>query len=109
MSYYRLQGPGDPLSRDWRSAVQDGSGTEPGTSCCASIDALVDALARFDHPVGWVEIVEFEGALVGTGHDGEPIVSPTRELRRWEHQSWGGRADGIALADWTEIEPLAAE
>lgn len=113
-TFYRIQHAGYPLSVSWRSGIQDGSGTEDGTSAMSSLGALLSADRKggFDSPRGDVEIVKFTGRLLGMGADGEPVVEPEKEMARWVHSDWDGLhrdLDAEDFAEGVEEEALASQ
>jgi hypothetical protein len=93
-TYWRIQHMADPISAEWRSQIgldDENLGTEEGTSACTSLPKLKEwASGGHANWIGDLAIVEFEGDLVGRGTDGEVIVRPTREIRRFAIT--GGRA-----------------
>lgn len=114
--YYRLQGANDPLSRDWRSQWQDGQSEEIGTSCCQSEQELWAWATGAGHYEGGgghlecqlLDLVEFEGELLGRGSDGECVVRPTRELTRcrcWV-PLYGFLDNLVSLDDFLPVAPM---
>ena len=108
-SYWRIQHAEDPISADWRSQIghdDDDLGTEKGTSCCASF-AELQKWAKGGH-ADWLNadlvVVEFEGDLVGRGTDGEPVVRPTRELRRIPFRSTRERLTSKVVPEMTIMD-----
>lgn len=98
--FWRIQQADDPLSPEWRSQIgseDEDLGYEDGTSCCDSFQSL-QKWAQEGHAdwLGRVAIIVFEGTLVGRGMDGEPVVRPMRELRRWVFV--GGKGDQAVSA-----------
>lgn len=100
-TYWRIQHMADPISSEWRSKIghedDDDLGTEEGTSACTSLAKLKE-WARGGHAnwIGDLAIVEFEGDLIGRGTDGEVIVRPTREVRRFSIT--GGRTPSDVIS-----------
>lgn len=90
--YWRLDHAGWDLDPEHRSAIQDGSGTEEGTSAWGSLGRLLkeESSGLADYARGRVWVTAFTGNRVATGQDGEPVVIPERPIARWEHSDWNG-------------------
>jgi 8-oxo-dGTP pyrophosphatase MutT (NUDIX family) len=111
-TFWRVQHAADPISAGWRSQIghdEDGLGHEAGTSACYSLDHL-KRWARGGHAnwIGDMAAVEFEGDHVGTGADGEPVVRPTKELRRIPFKSTHERPTSLAIQDLDSFDGGAA-
>ena len=102
-TFWRVQHAGDHVSADHRSQIgseDDELGYESGTSSTFTLKRL-KKWARGGHAnyIGDLVIVEFEGNLIGHGTDGEPVVRPSREVRRIPFTSTAKRPTSIAIQD----------
>lgn len=124
-TYWRIQDAGLALSRSHRSRTwsldeddEDDEGEEhDGTSVVLGCHRLPSAQPSLH--VGDVEIIELDGDETGQGWDGEPVVVPTRELRRFRLSEERRAAAGLRLpipyectveallaSGWVEVETL---
>jgi len=113
-TYWRIQDAGLPLSRSHRSRTwsldDDDEGEEhAGTSVVLGVHRL--PIANPSLHAGAVEIVELEGDEAGSGWDGEPVVIPTRELRRFRLSAERRKAAGslLPIPSKCTVEALLAE
>jgi len=122
-TFWRIQDAGLQLSRSHRSRTwnvndDDDEGEEhAGTSVVRGCGSLPSAQASVH--MGAVDIVELEGEEIELGWDGEPVVLPTRELRRFRLSEELFRANGwrlplprectpeaLVAAGWAEVETM---
>jgi hypothetical protein len=89
MTYWRIQDPGLHLSKSHRSATHSLDDDDPGEiHAGTSVTRSISELGRMGpnlhgFPGSEVDLIELEGDEVGRGWDGEPVVIPTRELKRF--------------------------
>lgn len=83
--YWRVQRSEDPLSYTWNSEIGSDEGNEVGTSAMRSLHDLSKwSKGGHGNHIGDVDIIQFHGLDTGyKGSDGEPLVKPIREIRRF--------------------------